>query len=51
MTARSFARMIPYALPGLLLIAAFVLVASQVTRPAAVLDMWRPWGETVRWRP
>jgi rhamnose transport system permease protein len=36
---------IPLLLPAGLLIAATALVASQVTRPMAVLDMWRPWGE------
>src|SRR5262249_26399928 len=35
----------PYALPAALLVAAVTLVASQASRPAAVLDMWRPWGE------
>lgn len=38
-------RLMPYLLPGVLLMTAAALVASQVTRPAAVLDMWRPWGE------
>jgi ribose/xylose/arabinose/galactoside ABC-type transport system permease subunit len=38
-------RALPLLLPGALLISAVVLVASQVQRPAAVLDMWRPWGE------
>jgi rhamnose transport system permease protein len=32
-------------LPFGLLTAGAALVASQVSRPAAVLDMWRPWGE------
>ena len=39
------ARWIPYLLPALLLALAVSLVASQVSRPLAVLDMWRPWGE------
>ncbi|MBI3840195.1 MAG: ABC transporter permease [Planctomycetia bacterium] len=30
---------------ALLLLAAAVLVGSQTNRPAAVLNMWRPWGE------
>lgn len=38
-------RALPLLLPGTLLIAAVVLVVSEVQRPAAVLDMWRPWGE------
>ena len=38
-------RLLPYLLPSVLLVAAATLVASQVSRPAAVLDMWRPWGE------
>ena len=38
-------RLLPYLLPGTLLGVAAALVASQVSRPAAVLDMWRPWGE------
>jgi rhamnose transport system permease protein len=38
-------RAIPYLLPWALLIAAVVLVGSQSARPAAVLDMWRSWGE------
>lgn len=45
MNAFGLGRLIPYLLPGALLMAAVALVASQVTRPAAVLDMWRPWGE------
>jgi ribose/xylose/arabinose/galactoside ABC-type transport system permease subunit len=45
MNAFSLGRLVPCLLPGALLLAAFALVASQVTRPAAVLDMWRPWGE------
>ena len=32
-------------LPWALLLAAAVLVGSQTSRPSAVLDMWRPWGE------
>ena len=32
-------------MPVLLLAVAIALVAVQVHRPAAVLDMWRPWGE------
>jgi ribose/xylose/arabinose/galactoside ABC-type transport system permease subunit len=35
----------PLLLPGALLIVAAALVGSQASRPAAVLDMWRPWGE------
>jgi rhamnose transport system permease protein len=45
MTSIVLRRAAPYLLPCTLLAAAAALVASQVTRPAAVLDMWRPWGE------
>ncbi len=38
-------RALPLLLPCLLLVVSVVLVASQARRPAAVLDMWRPWGE------
>ncbi len=38
-------RMIPFLLPAALLLLAVVLVFSQTNRPAAVLNMWRPWGE------
>jgi rhamnose transport system permease protein len=38
-------RLLPYLLPCGLLLLAIVLVATQAARPAAVLDMWRPWGE------
>ncbi len=34
-----------FLLPAVLLIVAATLVVSQTTRPWAVLDMWRPWGE------
>jgi rhamnose transport system permease protein len=46
MNDSAFGRLLPYVLPVVLLAMAFALVASQVARPAAVLDMWRPWGET-----
>jgi rhamnose transport system permease protein len=36
---------IGWLLPVVLLAAGAALVASQVSRPAAVVDMWRPWGE------
>jgi rhamnose transport system permease protein len=36
---------IPYLVPVVLLAVAASLVVSQATRPLAVLDMWRPWGE------
>jgi rhamnose transport system permease protein len=45
MNTESARRAIPYLLPWALLIVAVVLVSSQTTRPAAVLDMWRSWGE------
>jgi rhamnose transport system permease protein len=35
----------PFLLPATLLTVAVALVVSQTTRPWAVLDMWRPWGE------
>ncbi len=38
-------RAAPLILPATLLVAAGALVVSQTSRPAAVLDMWRPWGE------
>ncbi|MEX2114871.1 MAG: ABC transporter permease [Pirellulales bacterium] len=41
----TFARGRPYLVPALLLALAVGLVASQTTRPLALLDMWRPWGE------
>ena len=43
---RAFAgRWLPYVVPVSLLVAAALLVALQASRPLAVLDMWRPWGE------
>jgi ribose/xylose/arabinose/galactoside ABC-type transport system permease subunit len=45
MSAASAKHLTPYALPGALLAAAATLVASEASRPTAVLDMWRPWGE------
>lgn len=39
------ARLLPLLLPLALLLAAIALVGSQASRPTAVLDMWRPWGE------
>jgi ribose/xylose/arabinose/galactoside ABC-type transport system permease subunit len=42
---RVAARALPYLLPALLLGLAVSLIVSQTSRPAAVLDMWRPWGE------
>lgn len=45
MTRDRLRRAVGLLLPGVLLIVSVVLVASQVERPAAVLDMWRPWGE------
>jgi rhamnose transport system permease protein len=38
-------RATPLLLPALLLAAAIVLLFRHVERPAAVVDMWRPWGE------
>ncbi|MEX0675544.1 MAG: ABC transporter permease [Pirellulales bacterium] len=38
-------RAVPLLVPTTLLIASVVVVAFEVERPAAVLDMWRPWGE------
>jgi rhamnose transport system permease protein len=38
-------RVVPFLVPGALLAAGIALVAFQVSRPAAVFDMWRPWGE------
>jgi ribose/xylose/arabinose/galactoside ABC-type transport system permease subunit len=45
MTPPVVRRALPYALPVALLAVGAALVAGQVERPAAVLDMWRPWGE------
>lgn len=38
-------RAVRFLLPWTLLFLAVALVASQTNRPAAVLNMWRPWGE------
>jgi rhamnose transport system permease protein len=45
MNTQRLRALLPYLLPGLLLAIAVAMVASRVSRPAAVLDMWRPWGE------
>jgi rhamnose transport system permease protein len=45
MTFAPLRRALPYLLPWALLAIAMTVVASEVNRPAAVLDMWRPWGE------
>jgi rhamnose transport system permease protein len=45
MSAVALRRAVPLVLPATLLVAAAALVASQTSRPSAVLDMWRPWGE------
>lgn len=45
MAGAGLRRTIPMLLPWALLAAAIALVVSQANRPAAVLDMWRPWGE------
>lgn len=45
MTAANAKRWRPFVLPAVLLAVAAALVVSQTTRPWAVLDMWRPWGE------
>ena len=45
MTIAGARRVLPYLLPWILLALAIVSVASQTGRPAAVLNMWRPWGE------
>lgn len=37
--------LLEWLLPAALLLLAATLVAAQASRPAAVLDMWRPWGE------
>ena len=51
MTRSLVRRAWPYLLPGGLLLLAVWLVSSQASRPSAVLDMWRPWGEIGRSRP
>jgi rhamnose transport system permease protein len=38
-------RLAPFVLPCALLVLAAVLVGTGTSRPAAVLNMWRPWGE------
>jgi rhamnose transport system permease protein len=38
-------RLLPLALPWALLVVAVILVFTQTSRPTAVLNMWRPWGE------
>lgn len=45
MNASITRRLLTYLLPSVLLVGSVTLVAAQVSRPAAVLDMWRPWGE------
>jgi rhamnose transport system permease protein len=45
MTAIWLRRALPYLPACVLLFAAIALVGSQTSRPAAVLNMWRPWGE------
>jgi rhamnose transport system permease protein len=45
MSRNSLGRLLPFLLPAALLLLAVVLVGSQTNRPAAVLNMWRPWGE------
>jgi rhamnose transport system permease protein len=45
MNRASLGRAASYLLPLALLLAAMALVGSQVSRPAALVDMWRPWGE------
>jgi len=45
MTAISLRRLLPMLLPVTLGLVAIVLVVSETSRPAAVLNMLRPWGE------
>lgn len=45
MNASMLRRALRFLLPWTLLLLAVALVASQTNRPAAVLNMWRPWGE------
>ncbi len=45
MSASGFVRWRVYLLPVALLFVAVGLVAWQTSRPLAVLNMWRPWGE------
>jgi ribose/xylose/arabinose/galactoside ABC-type transport system permease subunit len=45
MTTRFARAIVPWLLPAALLVVAAALVAAQASRPSAVFNMWRPWGE------